>query len=176
MIYTKSDAGVQAMKDRHAVDLTRAQRSALILFDGQRSVRAVLEATAALGVTAADIDALASRGLLRRADGGREASDADAPTAPAALDNGAPAPAASAAPAAPTAPQALGEAERARRYNRAYPLATQLTAQLGLRGFTLNLAVESARGFDGLMALLPKLRAAVGDERLRPLEDALEGR
>jgi len=27
-----------------------------------------------------------------------------------------------------------------------------------------------------LTALLPRLRAAVGDERLRPLEDALQGR
>ena len=46
----------------------------------------------------------------------------------------------------------------------------------GLRGFKLNLAVESAQGFDGLNELLPKIRAAVGDERVQPLRDALEGR
>ena len=43
MIYAKSESGLQAVKDRHAVDLTRAQRSVLILIDGKRSVREVLE-------------------------------------------------------------------------------------------------------------------------------------
>lgn len=63
-----------------------------------------------------------------------------------------------------------------RRYQKAYLLATQITAKLGLRGFRLNLAVESAQGFEGLVALLPKMRAAVGDERIKPMVDALEGR
>ncbi|MFT4196153.1 MAG: hypothetical protein QM614_16150, partial [Ottowia sp.] len=69
MIYTKSALGAQAMKDRHAVEITRGQRSALILFDGQRDARDVLAATAALGVTPADIDALVARGLLVPAAG-----------------------------------------------------------------------------------------------------------
>ena len=55
-------------------------------------------------------------------------------------------------------------------------LATQLTASLGLKGFKLNLAVEAAQGLEGLVELLPRLHAAVGDERLRPLKRALEGR
>ena len=83
------------------------------------------------------------------------------------------APASSSSTAGSAAPLALTDDERAHRYSRAYPLATQLTADLGLRGFKLNLAVESAQGFDGLVALLPRLRTAVGDDRLRPLEDAL---
>ena len=58
----------------------------------------------------------------------------------------------------------------------AYPLATQLTAKLGLKGFTLNLAVESAQGFDGLVELLPRLRSALGDEGVRPLQAVLQGR
>lgn len=163
MMYTKSDLGLRAMKDRHAVDITRAQRSALILFDGQRSVRAVLEATAALGATAADIDQLVALGLLQPLAG--------AAPAPAA------APAAAAAAGARTAPAAdqPSAQERAQRYRVAYPLATELTAQLGLRGFTLNLAVEAAQGFEGLVELLPRLRAAVGDARIQPLEDVLLG-
>jgi hypothetical protein len=48
------------------------------------------------------------------------------------------------------------------RYKEAKPLATKLTAGLGLRGFRLNLAVESAAGFDELLALLPKIKDAVG--------------
>lgn len=74
-------------------------------------------------------------------------------------------------PVAPNTPE-----ERMRRYQKAYPLATQITAKLGLRGFRLNLAVESAQGFEGLVALLPKMRAAVGDEGIKPMVDALEGR
>ena len=159
MTYTKSELGVQAMKDRHAVEITRPQRSALILFDGLRTVRDVLDATAALGVTSADVDALVERGLLAPVAG-----------APAS------APVAAAKPAAAPASTPLDEDERIRRYRVAYSLATQLTASLGLRGFKLNLAVEAAQGYDGLVELLPKLRAAVGDERLRPLQAALDGR
>jgi len=159
-LYTKSDGGLRAMKDRHAVDITRVQRSALILFDGQRSVRAVLEATAAMGVTAGDVDRLLALGLLQ----------------PVAEAGAAPAPSPMAAAAQPALPAAQPSAqERAQRYRAAYPLASELTAQLGLRGFTLNLAVEAAQGFEGLLELLPRLRAAVGDERIRPLEDALLG-
>ena len=163
MIYTKSASGAQAIKDRHAVEITSGQRSALILFDGQRSARDVLDATAALGGTPADIDALVALGLLVAVAG------AAAPTAAASAR---PAPADGAA--APQRP--VDEDERIRRYRAAYSLATQITAHLGLKGFKLNLAVESAQGYDGLVELLPKLRAAVGDERLRPLRTALEGR
>lgn len=66
--------------------------------------------------------------------------------------------------------------ELTRRYQKAYPLATQITAKLGLHGLHLNLAVESSQGFEGPVALLPKLRAAVGDEGIKPMVDALEGR
>ena len=41
-------------------------------------------------------------------------------------------------------------------------MATQLTAGMGLRGFRLNLAIEGASGYDDLLALLPKIQAAVG--------------
>lgn len=162
-LYTKSDLGLRAMKDRHAVDITRVQRSALILFDGHRSVRAVLEATAAMGATAGDVDQLLALGLLQPVAGEGAAPPAS-PTPP---------PIAAAQPALPAAQ--LSAQERAQRYRVAYPLACELTAQLGLRGFTLNLAVEAAQGFEGLLELLPRLRAAVGEARSQPLEDALLG-
>ena len=54
-------------------------------------------------------------------------------------------------------------------------MATQLTASLGLRGFRLNLAVEAASGYDDLLALLPKIQAAVGNEKCAGLERALNG-
>ena len=61
------------------------------------------------------------------------------------------------------------------RYSAAMPIATKLTASLGLRGFRLNLAVEAASGFDGLLALLPKIQEAVGAKSCVALEQALKG-
>ncbi len=100
MMYSKSDLGLRAMKDRHAVDITRVQRSVLILFDGHRSVRAVLEATAALGATVGDIDQLVALGLLQPAgaDGLQPQSVVEA--APAAM-----------APTSASAPAASANAE-----------------------------------------------------------------
>jgi hypothetical protein len=54
------------------------------------------------------------------------------------------------------------------------PIATKLTASLGLRGFRLNLAVERASGFDELLALLPKIQDVVGRDACSPLEQALK--
>ena len=72
-------------------------------------------------------------------------------------------PAASAKP--PASPQ--------ERYRAAYPIATQLTASLGLRGVRLNLAVEAASSYDDLLALSAKIREAVGAEQFAPLGAAL---
>ena len=54
------------------------------------------------------------------------------------------------------------------------PLATKVTAGLGLRGFRLNLAVEAASGYDDLLALLPKIQAAAGEKACIALERALK--
>ena len=43
-------------------------------------------------------------------------------------------------------------------------------------GLAAASAVEAADGFEGLVELLPKLRTAVGEERLAPLKAALEGK
>jgi hypothetical protein len=59
------------------------------------------------------------------------------------------------------------------RYAEAYPIATRLTAELGLRGFRLNLAVEAAGNFEQLLELAPKIREAVGPGKFAPLDDAL---
>jgi hypothetical protein len=61
------------------------------------------------------------------------------------------------------------------RYKDAKPLATQLTAGLGLRGFRLNMAVESAVGFADLLKLFPKIQEAVGAKAAQELERALKG-
>ena len=167
MILVKTQAGQEALKDRHG-GLSSRQRSAFILFDGKRTLGEVLAATAAMGITQDDVQAMINQGLLESLSG----------KLPAA--RGAPAPAAAAPVAAATdlgtvaspVPDGSGRSPK-ERYQAAYPVATALTASLGLRGFRLNLAVEGAGNFEDLAALAPKIRDAVGDAKFAALDKAL---
>ena len=148
MKYTKTEVGQQAFKERSPL-LTAKQRSAFILFDGAKTLDQVLAATTGIGVTQADVDHMVQSGFI--------AAD----------------PSSGAGAAAPAA--AADEHTAQQRYSEAYPLATKLTASLGLRGFKLNLAVEAASGYDDLLALLPKIQDAVGPKAAAELEKALKG-
>ncbi|WP_395316436.1 hypothetical protein [Variovorax sp. UC74_104] len=150
MILVKTETGHQALKDR-SVPLSPRQRSAFILFDGKRSVDDVL--AAGMGIVREDIDQMVGLGLLEPAAGS------------------APPSAASTAAAAPA--QGSSGRSKQQRYKDAYPIATQLTGSLGLKGFRLNLQVEAATGYDDLLALAPKIRAAVGAEKAAALDKAL---
>ena len=156
MKYAKTDVGQQAFKDRSPA-LGGRLRTAFILFDGVKSVDQVLAATAALGFTLADVESLLKQGFITPASPG--AAVAAVPPGTPTLSDGV-------APSSRT-PQ--------HRYSDAYPLATKLTASLGLRGFKLNLAVEAASGYEDLLALLPRIQAAVGVEACAGLERALRG-
>jgi hypothetical protein len=124
--------------------LSARQRSAFILFDGVKTREQVLAATAGLGVTQVDVDHMLQHGLL-------------------------------AAPQAATVPEPVVSSRTPQqRYADAYPIATRLTASLGLRGFKLNLAVEAAKGLDDLLALLPKIEEALGAQACQPLAQALK--
>jgi hypothetical protein len=160
MKYSKTEAGQQAFKARSPL-LSARQRSAFILFDGLKSSDQVLAATSGLGITQDDIDHLVQQGFLVTAP------EAVAPSAPAANASSA---SAAEPPASPRSARSSQE-----RYRDAMPLATQLTASLGLRGFRLNLAVEAASGYDDLLALLPKIQDAVGAKSCVALEQALKG-
>ncbi|GAD21013.1 hypothetical protein [Acidovorax sp. MR-S7] len=153
MTLVKTSAGQQALKDRHG-SLTPRQRSAFILFDGKRSTDDVLSATAAMGITREDVQAMIDQGLLASASGGAAAAEIAPPAAAAAAGEGS------------------GRSPK-ERYQDAYPVATELTAGMGLRGFRLNLAVEGTTGYDELAALAPKIRDAVGDAKYARLEQAL---
>ena len=153
MKYAKTEAGQQAFKARSAA-LTPRLRSAFILFDGKKTVDEVLTMTTGLGVVEADIQHLVAAGLLEAVD--------RAPTT-SAVEN---------VPTAQT-PEAVSMSSAQQRYARAWPIATQITASLGLRGFRLNLAVEAATGYEQLRDLLPEIRKAVGAEKALPLEQAL---
>jgi hypothetical protein len=152
MAIVKTQTGHQVMKDR-SVPLTPRQRSAFILFDGKRTLAQVLAATAPAGVTREDVDKLFELGLLAH-----DAGEHPGKPAPAAVPSG-------------------DDKERTaqERYAQAYPVATRLTAALGLRGFRLNLAVEGATSYEQLLEVAPRIRDAVGPEKYGPLESALKG-
>ena len=149
MILAKTTAGQQALKDR-SLPLSLRQRAALILVDGKRSVENIRQATEA---AAEDIAHLQSLQLVQVA--------------------GSPQAAANEALAAPEANVLRTPQER---YAAAYPIATRLTAGLGLFGVRLNLAVEAAGSYDDLVALAPKILEAVGVEKFKPLHRALHPR
>jgi hypothetical protein len=154
MLIVKTELGHRVMKDR-SVALTPRQRAAFILFDGKRTLDQVMKATQPVGVTKDDVDKLFELGLVE-----------DATTEEIAAQE-----------AAEKAKEEALEQHKHRtpqeRYAEAYPIATALTAQLGLFGFRLNLAVEAASNYEELLALAPKIKDAVGPEKFRPLDNAL---
>ena len=157
MIYTKTELGQTALQNR-SLALTPRQRSAFIMFDGKRSTDDVLKATAGLGVTEDDVNHLVSLGLLA----------ASAVASPAVAE-----PQRAASPATSQNPDGTPTQDAQEHYSRAYPVATRLTAGLGLRGFRLNLAVEAAGDLEKLKELAPRIQEAVGPEKFRELERAL---
>lgn len=141
MKYTKTEMGQKAFRER-SPQFSAKQRSAFILFDGDKSGEEVLASTTGMGLTQSDIDHLEAQGFL------------------AAVKNSA---------ASRSGREKLDIPTKQARYALAMPIAARLTASLGLRGFRLNLAVEAASGFEDLLALLPKIQEAVGADACRPL-------
>ena len=156
MRLTKTEAGKKAISDR-SITLSPRQRSALIIFNGERSLDEVLTMLVGLGFTRDDVDHMVSLGLL---------ADVDTAIVPK-VD----------VLSKTTEPLGgfvdLNEAQS--RYKLAYPLATQLTASMGFRGFRLNLAVEAAGSYSQLVQLFPKIKEAAGPEKSLALENALRG-
>lgn len=160
MKYAKTELGQQALKER-SPQLTSRQRSAMILIDGKKTLDQVLAATAGLGIVGTDIDHLLALGFIAPVEGA--ALPVAAPPAPAV------APAASV-----TSPVAAAQGlSKSEMFSQAWPVATRLTATLGLRGFRLNVAVERCMDYDELVALLPRITEALGPEKTRELREAL---
>lgn len=157
MIVVKTDAGQQVLKDR-SVQLAPRQRSLFVLIDGKRTLPELLTMAAGIGVTKADVDPLVELGLI--------AVSAEAAKPEATLAS------ITATAFESTMPAAGGRSAR-QRYEDAYPIAVRITATLGLRGFRLNLAVESVGNFEQLLELAPRIKEAVGPEKYAPLDRAL---
>jgi hypothetical protein len=146
MIIVKTFEGQRVLKDR-SVPLTPSQRAAFILVDGKRSSQEILAATQAGGVTQADIDRLLELGLVQQqSTAAANAQRLEAKRSARSLEE---------------------------RFEAAYPIATMLTSNLGLRGIRLNAAVESTTNFMELFALVPRIREAVGEERFEMLDRVL---
>ena len=161
MRLVKTELGQTAFKERSPLFSVR-QRAMFILFDGKKTVADILAAAGGMGVTSADVDALLERGFLAPV----AQSEPTAPPEATTL---------SASEASTAGAVFASDRTDQQRYQDAKPLATRLTAGLGLRGFRLNLAVESAAGVPELLALLPKIQEAVGTKACRELERALKG-
>jgi hypothetical protein len=156
MHYSKTDVGKQAISDRSG-SISARQRSALIIINGERSLEVLLKMVEGLGITLADIEHMESLGLIAKIHDAALVPADITPPRSAAIDSHV----------------QLGEAQL--RYSRAYPLATQITAKMGLRGFRLNLAVEAAGSYSQLIELFPKIKEAVGAEKAMALEKVLRG-
>ena len=152
MKYIKTELGQQAFKERSPLFSAR-QRSTFILFDGNKTLEQVLAAAAGMGVTAEDVEHMVTQGFLALVAGSATAAG--------------PVATADAVQQAEDAAQPPSNRTPQERYADAKPIATKLTASLGLRGFRLNLSVESASGYDDLLALLPKIQDAVGSKVAR---------
>jgi hypothetical protein len=176
LVLTKTQLGLEFLKDRRS-GLSPRQRSAFILFDGKRSTRDILAATAPMGITADDVATMVTQQLLEPVAATETSVAATAAAKPARSATGAtgaaPASEPSVWPASLPEGATVSDRSAQERYQSAYKVATELTASLGLRGFRLNLAVEGSSNYDDLVALAPKIRDAVGAERCSRLDDAL---
>lgn len=147
MRLAKTEAGMQVLKDR-SIALSPRQRAAFILCDAKHSREHIMQATGPAGVTEEDIQHLLALGLVA------EVADAQEERARRTAE-------------------ALHTRTPQQRYADAYPIATRLTAGLGLKGFRLNLAVEHALDYAQLCEVAPRIKEAIGAKAYAPLEKAL---
>ena len=150
MIWVKTDAGRAEMQNRALVK-ERARRNLLLLIDGQKSEEMLLANLA--GITAADFQELRKLDLIAPAAG--------------AVTVGNPARATSSETSRPTVPLPL-EGSKSLDYSAFTAALTKLiSAQLGLRGFTLTLAVDKASTIEELrdvaQRVIEQVRERKGD-------------
>ncbi len=155
MIYVKTAAGRQALKER-AETMPRKFHFPFLMCDGVRDSADILAASEQHGFTSVDLYQMVQLGFV-------EPAPTKVPTRLADV----PAQAAIATPELPSQQQASV-------FFDASKLATALSANLGLRGFRLNMAVQTANNLTDLDALLPQLEKALGSAAVKPLADLLK--
>jgi hypothetical protein len=151
MIYVKTAAGRQALKER-AETMPRKYHFPFLMCDGVRDSADILAASVQHGFTSVDLYQMVQLGFVEPA----QKNAVPVPQAPTVF-----------AAAQSSSPNANAMIE-------AHHLATAMTAKLGLRGFRLNMAVETASSLQDFRALLPKIEEAVGMATAKPLADLLK--
>ncbi|MDQ2928349.1 MAG: hypothetical protein M3R22_09320 [Pseudomonadota bacterium] len=147
MIWVKTDAGRAEMQSRALVK-DRARRNLLLLVDGAKSEEMLLANLA--GITAIDFQELRKLDLIAPAAGAVTVGNASR--------------AASADSSRPTVPQPLaaGPLDYA-QFTAA--LTKLISANLGLRGFTLTLAVEKAGTIEELREVAQRALDQIHDRK-----------
>ena len=154
MIYVKTAAGRQALKER-AETMPRKYHFPCLMCDGVRDSADILAASVQHGFTSVDLYEMVQLGFVEPVSTKVPTRLADAPVPSAAI-------------------QALPSQQQASVFFDASKLATALSANLGLRGFRLNMAVQTANNLTDLDALLPQLEKALGSAAVKPLADLLK--
>ena len=150
MIWVKTEAGRLEMQSRALVK-ERAQRNLLLVIDGIKTEELLLQGLAGISMT--DFEVLQSLGLIAPVAGSGNVRIGRPAGAPAA--DTAPAPAA--APAEPAAPLDYAQFTAA--------LTQMISAELGLRGFVLTLAVEKAGTIEELRAVADRTIAQIAERK-----------
>jgi hypothetical protein len=128
MIFVKTELGQQVIKDR-SVALSASQRALLIMCDGVKSLEQLI---GTITISSAELEQLMTVGLIADIN---------------ALN---PTQASASARRNAAAPVLMS-------YEVLYKVATKLTSGLGLRGFRLNLALESASSASDIWAMRSKI-------------------
>ena len=174
LILKKTDKGLEALRTRDPA-LPKHLRTAFILFDGNKSVGQVmslLPTTSPALLELEDIMRMVQAGWLELLKPSF-APRVPAPSAPVAATVRATPAAVSVSSVSTASTQAAAITNHGERYLQAYALLGVLTGEMGLRGFRLQMSVEKAADYHGLVALLPKLRTAIEPKKLRPVEKIL---
>jgi len=150
VIWVKTEAGRLEMQSRALVK-ERAQRNLLLVIDGIKTEELLLQGLAGISMT--DFEVLQSLGLIAPVAGSGNVRIGRPAGAPAA--DAAPAPAA--APAEPAAPLDYAQFTAA--------LTQMISAELGLRGFVLTLAVEKAGTIEELRAVADRTIAQIAERK-----------
>ena len=147
MIWVKTDAGRAEMQNRALVK-ERARRNLLLLIDGVKSEEMLLANLA--GITASDFQELRKLDLIAPASG--------------AVTMGTPARATAFETTRPTMPMPLET--KALDYSEFTAALTKLiSSQLGLRGFTLTLAVDKASTIEELRDVAQRVIEQIRDRK-----------
>lgn len=161
MIWAKTDAGRVEMQTK-ALIKERAQRNLLLLIDGQKSEEMLLANV--VGIKPDDFTALEAMGLIEpiAASGKAASRPGAAGSAQAATSAASPAP----------VDIPAGEPEPLDYAHFTETLTQLISKELGLRGFTLTLAVEKAGTIQELMDVARRALDQIRDRKGAPAAEA----